>query len=311
MQGSGNVFALKTFEQRLAFGLSRAKFKQELVANLEAPKHDRIVRLLTAFSYRERFYLLFPFANEGSLEQLWRAYIPSGAAQGSTRATVADWYSDEWLVSECLGISEALMATHGLDEGLEEANGLLHSDIKPGNILCFLGLSPGKPHIVLKLADFGEAQRIKPNVTLKASRVAHVKTYRPPEHSPGNNITLKYDVWCLGCLFLDLVTWAILGQDGIDSFSTIRADESDEAYVTESPGQLIEDTFFKRIRNSDEPPIRKTLRLGIQVKMGVDPRRATRRYSLWVASHVKIATRLKDGVIAVSESCAFSDRFSC
>lgn len=300
-QGNENIFAVKTFEPRLAPGLSRAKFKQEVEANLDAPKHDRIVRLLTAFSYRERFYLLFPFADGGSLEQLWRSYIPSGVVQGSTQATIADWYSDEWLVSECLGISEALMTTHGVDGRPEETNGLLHSDIKPANILCFLDLSLGKPCIVLKLADFGEAQRLKPNVALKASRVAHVKTYRPPEHSPDNDIMLNYDVWCLGCLFLDFVTWAIFGQDGIDTFSINREDEPDDPEISEHPGQIIEDTFFKRVRKTPESSLWKRISMGYKKRLKVESGQATTRYSLWVASNVEIATCLKDEVISVSE----------
>lgn len=313
-QGNENIFAVKTFEPRLAPGLARAKFKQEVEANLDAPEHDRVVRLLTAFSYRERFYLLFPFADGGSLEQLWRSYIPSGVVHEPTQATVADWYSDEWLVSECLGISEALMATHGLNGRPEETNGLLHADIKPGNILCFLDMSLDKPYIVLKLADFGEAQRLKPNVALKASRVAHVKTYRPPEHSPGNNITLNYDVWCLGCLFLDFVTWAIFGQDGIESFSTTREDEPDDPEISEHPGQIIEDTFFKRVRKPPGSSLWKRISLGYKKKLKVKSGQATTRYSLWVDSNVEIATCLKDGVISVSGSLVifpFSVQFSC
>lgn len=283
---------MKTFDQRLAFGLSREKFEQEVEANSEAPKHDRIVRLLTAFSYGERFYILSPFAKEGSLEKLWKNYAPD-----------ASWYSDEWLVRECLGIAEALMATHGFSGGLtEETNGFLHSDIKPGNILCFSNVDLDKPCIVLKLADFGEAQRLKSNVDLKASRVAHVKTYRPPEHSSGNIITLNYDVWCLGCLFLDFVTWAILGQAGIDSFSRDRENEQYESAVTENPGQIIEDTFFKRTKQESMPFTLKRLQWGRSSEIKVGSGRATTTHSLWAASHVNITSRLKNAVVSVSEN---------
>ncbi|KAG6358297.1 hypothetical protein INS49_014181 [Diaporthe citri] len=257
-----NVFALKTFEQRLVPGMSEDRFRHEVDANLDAPKHERIVRLLTAFSYREKFYLVFPLATEGSLEKLWKSYIPEGIDQPEqpAPARVAHWYSDEWLIGECLGIAEALLATHTLPgDHPEGTSGLLHADLKPENILCFPKSEPGKPSIVLKLADFGEAKRVKPNVDLKAGKVAHVKTYRPPEHSTGNIITLKYDVWCLGCLFLDFVTWAILGQDGIDSFNDRREGEEDEVAVTENPRQVIEDTFFKRTKQESVPFILKRL----------------------------------------------------
>lgn len=306
-QEKNNVFALKTFEQRLVPGMSEERFRQEVDANLDAPKHDRIVRALAAFSYQEKFYLVFPLATEGSLEKLWRAYIPEGIYQTerSPPARVAHWYSDEWLVGECLGIAEALLATHAFpSDHPEETVGLLHADLKPENILCFPKSELGKPSILLKLADFGEAKRVKLNVDLKAGKVAHVKTYRPPEHSPGNIITLNYDVWCLGCLFLDFVTWAILGQDGVDSFSDRREGEEDEAAVTKPP-RVIEDTFFKRTKQDSVPFILKRLQWGRSSEIQVASGRATTTHSLWAASHVNITSRLKDAVVKVSEDSSF------
>ncbi|KAL1860681.1 hypothetical protein Daus18300_009024 [Diaporthe australafricana] len=272
-------FALKTFEDRLAPGLSQKRFKQEVKANLEALKHDRIVRLLTAFSYRERFYLLLPFANEGSLEKLWTSYIPDGIVPESTddivpestdgivpestEARVADWYSDKWLLGECLGITEALVATHGLiNDSAEDQNGLLHADIKPENILCFRESSLGTSSIALRLADFGEAKRLEADVALKSSNLAHIMTYRPPEHSTDSRITLKYDIWSLGCLFLEFVTWAILGQDGIESFRKTREDEEKDPAVNENHDQLIEDIFFKAVKQNSAPLLLKRLKLG-------------------------------------------------
>lgn len=290
------VFALKTFEQKLTPGLSAQRFRREVTANIEVRKHDRIVPLLTAFTYRERFYLVFPLATEGSLEKLWRAYIPAGIVQDPAPARIADWYSDEWLIGECLGIAEALLATHGsVGCSPETADGLLHADIKPENILCFLKSDQDKESIVLKLADFGEATRATSN--LPANAVAHVMTYRPPEHSPGNIITLNYDVWSLGCLFLDFVIWATFGQDGLETFAQDREDEPDEAAVTENPAQMIEDTFFKRVKQEPTPFLLTRLRLRTKRETKVGSGRATTTRSLCLTSHVDITSRLKDAVI--------------
>lgn len=289
--GDDQAFALKTFEQRLAPGLSEKRFHHEVKANLEAPRHERIVRLLTAFEYRERFYILFPYANEISLERLWRSYNPPGVDQEPREFMSAHWYTDDWLVQECLGIASALAATHGLDDDLQgAAKVLLHADIKPENILCFRNSGSDIP-VKLKLADFGEAKVFEPTDPLKANKVAHVMTYRPPEHSPGNILTLKYDVWCLGCLFLDFITWAILGQDGIDSFSSIREDEQSGS------GEIIEDTFFKRNPGSI---FFTKLGLGFSKELNVDYGRSTTKYSLWIDSQLKLTPRLKDGVASVS-----------
>lgn len=294
-----SLFALKTFEQRLAPKLSKERFRREVEANLDTQKHDRIVRLLTAFCYRERFYLIFPLATKGSLERLWKEFIPQDVTQRSTHFRIAEWYSHDWLIGECLGIAEALLAVHGPVGHRSGGNeGLLHADIKAANILCFSEPDDHNPTIVLKLADFGEAKRFKSN--LRADKIAHVKTYRPPEHSEGNVITLDYDVWCLGCLFLDFITWAILGQDGITDFIGKRTNEPEDPAVTENPGQIIEDTFFKRTKRESMPSILKRLHWGGNRKMEVDLGRATTTYSVWAASHVDITSRLKEAVVLVS-----------
>lgn len=269
---------------------------------MEALKHDsdRVVPLLTAFTHRERFYLVFPFANEGSLEALWKSYTPNSVIQGSSECRIANWYSDVWLVNECLEITKALVATHGLNDGQPaDAKGLLHADIKPENILCFRTSDSDTSRIVLKLADFGEAQRIESNGSLKASNIAHVLTYRPPEHLPDGDITLKYDVWCLGCLFVDFVTWAILGQAGIVFFGRTREDELDDSAVNAHPEQLIEDIFFRQDPGSF---LSTTWRPGRGKKIKVENQRATTRYSVWVASQVPVIRRLKDSVITVSQN---------
>lgn len=290
------MFALKTFEPKLAPGLTRKTFLQEVDANLDAPKHDRVVRLLTAFAHREQFYLVFPFANEGSLEELWKSYTPDGF-QTNQSNTDADWHLDEWLVSECLEITKALVSTHGLvDNEPENTKSLLHADIKPENILCFRNYD-ARGGIVLKLADFGEAKLIQLDEGLEASKIGHALTYRPPEYVRDSVITLEYDVWCLGCLFLDFVTWAILGQDGIESFRTKREEELDSPAITPFPGQTTEDIFF---RQDSGPLLFAKLRPGRGRKLKIKNQLAETRYSVSVTSQAKIIRRLKDAVTSVS-----------
>lgn len=297
--GEDNVFILKTIEERLVPGLANKKFQQEVQANRDLPEHERIVPLLTAFKHRGKYYQIFPRAGAHSLNYIWESYSPSGVSQKGT--AIAHWYSTKWLVNECCGITAALMTSHGLDgqDRLRKPPSLLHADIKSENIFCFVAPEARETKLLLKLADFGEAKRISPGVPLIANQIAHITTYRPPEHSPGMVITLNYDIWCLGCLFIDFVTWAVLGCAGIDLFREARVDEQDHPAATEVPGQLIEDVFFKRVLkfpNQMALPQVPLSGTGLDVDFETDawPRPGTEQ-----STCVQVCSRVKDSVDTV------------
>ena len=59
---------------------------------------------------------------------------------------------------------------------------------------------------MLKLADFGLAELVDPQRGVEYCKVSHIKTYRPPEFDVERYMSPKYDIWCLGCLYLEFVT---------------------------------------------------------------------------------------------------------
>ncbi|KAK8107218.1 uncharacterized protein PG998_009231 [Apiospora kogelbergensis] len=70
-------------------------------------------------------------------------------------------------------------------------------------------------------------------------------SYRAPEYDVQDTVTIKYDVWSLGCVFLEFITWALKGCNGVIEFSDKRIrEEKDPRANFES---LSEDTFFKRV----------------------------------------------------------------
>ncbi|RYP31302.1 hypothetical protein DL767_005815 [Monosporascus sp. MG133] len=243
-------FALKILQERRITGLTEKSFRLEVEANQRAPRHERIVPLLAAFKHRRKFYLVFPWADGGNLQEIWKKH--STFEGGDANAKFATWYSTEWLLKECCGIAEGLATTHGPSDvsspsGKIEPSAQLHADIKPENILCFKTKLGESHSFTLKLADFGLAKKVVPGSPLEAGRVAHTKTYRPPEHDINEPVSLKYDVWCLGCLFLDFITWAILGWVGVEAFRESREGEDHDPEVTEAMGVFTEDTFFKKV----------------------------------------------------------------
>src|SRR2546428_1558362 len=95
-----------------------------------------------------------------------------------------------------------LMAT--LAQPLHHAhqNGVLHRDVKPGNILLD---TKGEPH----LTDFGLARLVETESTItRTLEVLGTPSYMAPEQAAGNNtqLTSATDVYGLGAVFYQLLT---------------------------------------------------------------------------------------------------------
>ncbi|ORY60793.1 uncharacterized protein BCR38DRAFT_476674 [Pseudomassariella vexata] len=205
--------------------------------------HLHLIRLLMAFQHGSKYYLLFPWAN-GNLVDMWK----------STRLNPHDSQNVQWLMEQCLGIVDGLEKIHhhrswhkdkgpgtsDTSETVWEKDRGTHGDIKPENILCFN--SPGKPsHLVI--SDFGLTRFHSRN---SVSNIAvelvggFSRTYRPPEFDMHTPISRKYDIWSLGCLFLEFVTWFLLG------YQATRGTFQDERLRDDNPTvpAFEDDKFF-------------------------------------------------------------------
>lgn len=198
-----------------------------------------------------------------------------------------------------MGIAEALAATHGHAVDAQPGSGRqIHTDLKPDNILCFFIAEGGASFSpTLRLADFGEAISVGDSADgIQPSMVPHTKTYRPPEQDQVEVIGFNYDVWCLGCLYLDFVTWFLEGWDGVESFSDTREREKDDPSIAVEGGLVLEDTFFKRARKNRLPSVR----IGRRTKTKIDSGRHIRRSSVWMTSSFEVECKVKESVLIVS-----------
>lgn len=284
-QHPDDIFALKIFQDDTRQKGHKA-FAQEFSANQKLPKHERLTPLLTAFRHPPHCYLVFPWAHGGNLKKFWQEH------------TGDEQYSVDWVMRECLGLAEGLAILHSSPAAM------LHADIKPTNILCFK--VKGQETWSLRLADFGFSKQVGPNSKLKSKDLRQIKTYRAPEQDVEQEVTLKSDVWSLGCLFLEFITWYLVGWPRIDEFSKNRLDDHDDPEATHAIGQNYEDTFFTK-------KVHKRLWLGksgLQIGTAVEGLRrdedmrylARRIYSVQVTKSVQVGCRVKDTVTEVSVS---------
>jgi len=181
---SGKSVAVKIF--RSTDTMDNAPFRRELEIHGRL-RHKNIVRVLDSGdtgktvdggSQKSRRFVVMELVGGKDL----RGYLQNNAA--SPKQTAA-WMTD---------IARALAHVH--------RRGIVHNDIKPGNILVDFASDPGGPGIA-KLADFGialDGRRAAPN---SSSGTPH---YLSPEEVCGGTSTTASDIYSLGLVALECLT---------------------------------------------------------------------------------------------------------
>ncbi len=105
----------------------------------------------------------------------------------------------------------------------------VHGDIKPSNLLWFPSSGGDKGGMgTIKVADFGSGEFRLSARTSTASSV-HSPAYRPPEYdlpNPERVSPYSYDVWSLGCVYLEFVTWYVGGRKLLEELDRLRGANS-------------------------------------------------------------------------------------
>jgi serine/threonine protein kinase len=232
------------------YSSDKIEFEKE-VAILKAlgsrtPKHPHLITLLATFKHHNKYHLIFPWA-DANLRKFWK----DRPFPNFNEATFL------WSLKQMTGIANALDSIHNIATAhppsadcpgnfVEQMDAKSsnqrkktlygrHGDIKPENILWFGRIEEsGDKMGVLQIADFGlgdfhgrdSRSKINPN------NVVSSPTYEPPECQLQKPVSRAYDIWSLGCLYLEFITWLLMGAAKIDEFSnehffTITPDGND------------------------------------------------------------------------------------
>lgn len=252
---------MKTLRKREEYNV-----ELEALKKIRNQKKNHLTSLLAAYETdnKQEFCLLFHWADGGNLRQFWE--------QQSHHDLDMSWFC--WMAEQCRGLADGLSGIHCAKLSHEEMVAALgpelgpiyedvslnnakgderdygrHGDIKPQNILWFCDDPNRWGHGVLKLTDFGIAtfHRKETTTVLKIENAKATSTFMPPEFPSKKFISRAYDVWSLGCVYMDFITWAIFGDTGVQEYRKKRIE--DKGKVDEN---LKVDTSFHRT-NLKEP----------------------------------------------------------
>ena len=177
---------------------SRRRFIQE-ARHAARLSHPNIVTIHQIRPFRDTFYIVMELVDGGSLSELLAVRKRFGPAEA---------------VTILRPVVEALACAHRA--------GLVHRDIKPGNILL---AADG----TVKLADLGLARRVGEDAEEEAGKAFGTPYYISPEQVRGEaRIDFRADLYSLGATFYQMLT-------GRPPFTAPTPQEVMQKHLTEPP----------------------------------------------------------------------------
>ncbi|KAI0107833.1 kinase-like protein [Nemania sp. FL0031] len=182
---------------------------------IQSLKHPHLIWHIATIQKGDLFCAILPWADGGNLSDVWKKY-PNALPTRNRKVFM-------WAVRQMLGLVDALFALHNVN--------CRHGDLKPDNILHFqAAVGPSPEHIPdgkLVITDVGVSRvhhqatelRVDPTNTK-----ATTPCYEAPEaeFSKGAPRGRRYDMWSVGCVFMELVIWLLYGEKAINKFRELR-----------------------------------------------------------------------------------------
>ena len=211
--GEQPYFALKSLKK----STQRSEFQREVevLKDMRQANHTHIVQLVSTFQIGPSYHLMFEWA-DGNLRDYWKTHESSQRVDSCL-----------WMAEQCRGIAQALSLVHNTQTTPSTERHWRHGDLKPENILWF----SNREHLdsgILKIADFGVSERVDPcsPEPVNETRLLCTGTYRAPEFdlelSRRRVLGREYDIWSLGCVFLEFITWYLEGYEAVRDLAQTR-----------------------------------------------------------------------------------------
>lgn len=159
--------------------------------------------------------------------------------------------------------------------GLEYAHrmGIIHRDVKPGNLMVIGGPAGGPAEMTVKLADFGIARAAEQTRLTQVGSVVGTAAYLSPEQSRGEEATPISDVYSLGVVTYQLLT-ARLPYEG-NSLAELAIRRENErplpptSYDPDIP-EALSQAILRALENEPEDRYVDALAYGAALRAGLE-----------------------------------------
>ncbi|KAK8093522.1 hypothetical protein PG997_000207 [Apiospora hydei] len=200
-QAEYQVVAVKKFDDSLVGYFHKERKTIDKIYDIES--HPHLIKPIAVFERGTDRCVLFPWAYGGNLSDFWRE-SDALLRNPDSRAELVSW-----CLGQMVGIADALRVLHH--------ENCRHGDLKPENLLHFKDGDQRRGRLVV--ADFGlskfhiaaTARRDGPS-----SNWSRTHKYEAPEidgaHRRGKPRSRDYDMWSMGCLFLEFAVWLVYGN---------------------------------------------------------------------------------------------------
>jgi len=195
-RSDGKMVALKIPQDKFVGDTRFIKRFHREAEVLQRLKHPNIVRVYEHGSFGDTHYIAMEFLDGEELDRL----IENKRIQVRTAISIMRYVAD------------ALRYIH--------AQGIIHRDIKPGNIMLLHNAIDEKGRVDqhgVRLMDFGiAAGKVLTRLTITGARIG-TPVYMSPEQAKGQRIDHRSDIYSLGIVFYESLTGQAPFQGGYES----------------------------------------------------------------------------------------------
>jgi serine/threonine-protein kinase len=146
-------------------------------------------------------------------------------------------------VQIAINICDALSCAH--------QNGVVHRDIKPGNILVLKDLR-------IKISDFGLTQLMTPSVVGQPGQSLGAPVYMSPEQIRGETLDYRSDIYSFGIILYEMLTGKTPFSDGDIAYRHINEEPQPPATLNSKIPRWLENIVLKCIRKKPEDRYQQT-----------------------------------------------------